>query len=290
MLGSVHRESHSQDSLPVCLWKENPNRLVSLWEMLKFHASRFVALMDSITVLSTYQLAKPDGDIPSPTFYEELTNRFRELEAILRELELRTSAKLAHRIVDGLEGGARIPNLKDNFDDLRSRVRDELEDVYILALSPHEADLYESKQPRFGDAVNDSFPSTILEIEEAGKCLALGRSTASVFHLMRVMESGLRALGKSLNEPRLDPKKNPSWENILRRCDDELQKPQADRSAEWKTDPTFFADATANMRAVKDAWRNPTMHVEIVYDPEKAEDVWNAVKAFMRHLAGKLKE
>lgn len=258
--------------------------------MLKFHASRFMALMDSITVLRTYLLARPDGDIPSPTFYEEFTQRFRELEGILRELELRASAKLAHRIVGGLEGGAKIPNLKDDFDDLRSRVRDELEDVYILALSAHEADLYESSQPRFGDAVNINFPSTILEIEEAGRCLALGRSTATVFHLMRVMESGLRALGESLNEPRLDPKKNPNWGTILRRCDDELQKSQADRSAEWKTDPTFFAEATANMRAVKDAWRNPTMHVEMIYDPEKAEDVWNAVKVFMRHLAGKLKE
>jgi hypothetical protein len=258
--------------------------------MLKFHASRFAALMDSITVLSTYQLVRSGADIPSPTFYEEITKRFRELESLLRELELRTSAKLAHRIADGLGGGARIPSLKTDFDDLRSRVKDELEDLYVLALSPSEADLYESMHPRFGDAVSNKFPSIILDIEEAGKCLALGRGTASVFHLMRVMESGLRALGKSLNEPKLDARRNPSWENILRRCDDELQKPQADRSAEWKTNPTFFADATANMRAVKDAWRNPTMHVEIVYDEEKARDVWNAVKAFMRHLAGKLEE
>ncbi len=34
------------------------------------------------------------------------------------------------------------------------------------------------------------------------------------------------------------------------------------------------ATVTANLRAVKDAWRNPTMHVDIDYDEEKATDVW----------------
>jgi hypothetical protein len=32
------------------------------------------------------------------------------------------------------------------------------------------------------------------------------------------------------------------------------------------------------------------MHVETVYDPDKALDVLNAVKGFMRHLSEKLKE
>ena len=32
------------------------------------------------------------------------------------------------------------------------------------------------------------------------------------------------------------------------------------------------------------------MHVEINYDDEKAFDVWNAVRAFIRHLAAKLTE
>ena len=42
--------------------------------------------------------------------------------------------------------------------------------------------------------------------------------------------------------------------------------------------------------AVKDAWRNPTMHVEITYTEEMALDVFRHVQAFMRHLATKLSE
>ncbi|HTE83781.1 MAG TPA: hypothetical protein VK821_03540 [Dehalococcoidia bacterium] len=69
-----------------------------------------------------------------------------------------------------------------------------------------------------------------------------------------------------------------------------MDKPLGQRSPEWATDDPFFSGATAFLMAVKDAWRNPTVHVEINYDEEKALDVWNSVKAFMRHLATKLGE
>ncbi len=52
----------------------------------------------------------------------------------------------------------------------------------------------------------------------------------------------------------------------------------------------FCAEAAVLLRAVKIAWRNPTMHVENVYDEEKALDVLNSVKGFMRHLATRLSE
>jgi hypothetical protein len=105
---------------------------------------------------------------------------------------------------------------------------------------------------------------------------------------MRVVEVGLRALGHSLNDPSLDPKRNPTWEAILKKCDTELQKPRQQQSPEWAADSTFFANAAANLRAVKEAWRNPTLHVEISYDEERAVEVYSAVRAFMRHLATKL--
>lgn len=77
--------------------------------------------------------------------------------------------------------------------------------------------------------------------------------TAAVFHLMRVMEVGLRALAAALNDPSMDPRTNPTWERILGRCDAELQKPRNQRSPAWAADDVFFSDAVANLRAVKDA-------------------------------------
>lgn len=179
---------------------------------------------------------------------------------------------------------------------LRERIDDELSARIFFSVETPELKFFnasespgrmELKVPRelFGEEVLNAFPKSLLDIEEASKSLVYGQGTACVFHLMRVMECGLRALALSLNDPRIDPKTNPSWESILRKCDEELQKPHSQRSAEWKASGQFFPEATANLRAVKDAWRNPTMHVEIFYDPDMAQDVWNSSRAFMRHLA-----
>jgi hypothetical protein len=53
--------------------------------------------------------------------------------------------------------------------------------------------------------VTTNFSSTSFDIEEAGKCFATGRNTATVMHLMRVMEIGLKAAAIGMNVP--DPEK-----------------------------------------------------------------------------------
>ena len=63
----------------------------------------------------------------------------------------------------------------------------------------------------FGTEVAARFPRAIVDIEEAGKCFALGRFTACVFHLMRVVEAGLAAISRSLNIV----KHSPTWEAYL---------------------------------------------------------------------------
>jgi hypothetical protein len=174
-------------------------------------------------------------------------------------------------------------------DELQGRLDDEMEAAVYLSLLPSEAWLYDNPDP-FGGNVTAAFPSTRYDIEEAAKCIALERGTAAVFHLMRVMEVGLRQLAVSLNAPTLDPARNPSWDSILRKCRLELEKPLKDRAREWQAHEQFFSEATAHLMAVKDAWRNPTMHVDAVYDGERAMKVWSSVRVLMAHLAERLHE
>jgi hypothetical protein len=181
---------------------------------------------------------------------------------------------------DGLEQFAR---------ELQVRIEDESSLRSYFDLRPEQTALYEAVAP-FGEEVGKAFPSAAGDIEEAAKCIALDRGTAGVFHLMRVIELGLRTLGKSLNDSTLDPKTNPTWERILHKCDTQLGLEYKKRCDEWRKDGAFYSEATANLRAVKDAWRNPTLHIERSYDPERALEVFQAVKGFMRHLAGRLSE
>jgi hypothetical protein len=47
----------------------------------------------------------------------------------------------------------------------------------------------------------------------------------------------------------------------------------------------FFRDASGDLISVKQAWRNPSMHIDRRYTPEEAQEVFKAVRTFMRKLA-----
>jgi hypothetical protein len=175
--------------------------------------------------------------------------------------------------------------LHEAIDDLRRRIEDELKGKLFLYIQPEKAKFYESPEPLFGDAVAKSFPSASDDIAEAGKCLATDRGTAAVFHLMRVMEAGLKTLAKQLAIPYA-----PSWESYLRQIAAQLELDWKDKAPEWKKDQEFYSEAAAHLSAVKFAFRNPTMHIVKQYTPESAEEIYNSVRMFMRHLATKLSE
>jgi hypothetical protein len=67
-------------------------------------------------------------------------------------------------------------------------------------------------------------------------------------------------------------------------------KKRNERSPEWAANDEFFSGAALTLYAVKDAWRNPTMHIEAQYKQLQALDVLNSVAAFMRHIAAIVKE
>jgi hypothetical protein len=235
-----------------------------------------------------------DPGMDQPLSSEERTSYMdtaRDFGVMCRHVHLQSACDQIARILDRLNDeeltGREYFHLHS---DLHNRIEDDFSHHIMLVIPQEDARYVEQQGKLFGEKVIAAFPTAIEDIEEAGKCYALDRSTACVFHLMHVIEIGLRALGKVLNEPKLDPTRNPAWEAILSRCDDELKKPAKDRTPEWSAKNQFFSEATANLRAVKDAWRNPTLHVEKKYDHDEALDALNAVGAFMRHLASELHE
>jgi hypothetical protein len=278
------------------LLRGRPLRLLCLWDIMRqLKLDNLVNLTSWLSSIHAFSQSqhdlRPDLDLDPPSF-ERLKNDVDNLCLLLRkdELDLPASRKSGQRLSGLLSQRPRVPRhvWLAALDQFLVCINDEVESVAAWQVSRNDMAFFDKEL--FGGDVHGRFLAANDDIEEAGKCTGLGRDTACVFHLMRVMEVGLRSLGKSLNNPNLDPARNPSWETILRPCDEELKKPLNRRCPEWQTDELFFSTATANLRAVKDAWRNPTMHVERRYNHEEAGDVWNAVRAFMRHLATKLSE
>jgi len=174
--------------------------------------------------------------------------------------------------------------------ELNKRIEVELQAHVYLYIPKEDSSFYAKPLDEWGDTIT-AFPSIRYDIEEASKSLALQRNTAAVFHLMRVMSAGVKAMGKSLNEPALDASHNLTWDNVLRRCAKESEKEFKDMSPVWQSDKQFFATATAKLYAVKDAWRNPNAHeIGDKYTSEETLDIYRAIRSFMRQLATKLKE
>jgi hypothetical protein len=163
-----------------------------------------------------------------------------------------------------------------------TRFTDELENTLLFHIASDMQNFLENARKEMGEEVIAQFPEITFDIEEAGKCLALERGTACVFHLMRIMEAGLRTVAKALT---VDVLSNRSWDSMLKKMHAAIEAQHA--RDEW-TD--FYNEIVAKGYAVKDAWRNPTMHIEKKYTPEEAKDIFHAVRGFLRHLASKLGE
>jgi hypothetical protein len=183
---------------------------------------------------------------------------------------------------------------------------DKLSWVYV----PADVKKYLDHSALFGPVVHDKFPGARRDIREAGNCLAFGCGTASVFHLMRVSEVGLRAFASHLGVRRLKSvaKKDPisgiavkhhytpvshsQWETILNGLPKRITK----RLGAYQKGPTkqanqeFYDSVMLDLNAIRTAFRNHVMHSRQNYEPPEAEAVRFRVEAIMKKLALKLRE
>ncbi len=167
--------------------------------------------------------------------------------------------------------------------ELQNRIDDQLGRRKFYQLRPDVADLFENINP-FGDQVATRFPSASHDIAEASKCYACDRFDATVYHLMLAMEVALRCLAKRVNV-----KYSPNWMVYLDKIDKTL-KSKAKKSSLRKSRLIFLGNASALLRAVKEAWRDDSMHIAGKYGPDQTRDIFMSVKAFMVHLSTELSE
>lgn len=163
---------------------------------------------------------------------------------------------------------------------IKSTLRNELSTVNVLVLDSSKTKYYKYGIPLFGMEVNDRFPSATDDLIDVGRCIAFNNGTSAVFHLMRVMEAGLKALAKSLNIPYA-----PSWESYIRQINAKIEAKHKAKPRGWKKDESFYRDIAGDLTTIKIAWRNPTMHIVKRYNVDDAEIIFNAVKEFMMRLA-----
>lgn len=269
--------------------------LVSLWDMLTFYADKFVSI---INILSDIEKAHSQHDFYlDPERRPYLGQQVSNLCAQLSAMGMKCSHAKAEQIRFIFAGAHILPGqeastfdlLRSHIRELKSRIEDELAGRRFYFVAARAEPLLEDNQV-FGPVVELKFPSASYDIVEAARCLALRRSTACAFHLMRVVEIGLDATRKCLAIP--DPVKNAerNWGHALRRIKSAMEERQTGDPKWSGVDATFFAETYAYLDAVRQAWRNSTMHVERKYTEEEAEHLFAVVKGFMKAIASRLDE
>jgi hypothetical protein len=202
------------------------------------------------------------------------------LESIGSHMAFPSVAAQGKRVLEALRTARGPQEIGRMINDLKTRLRDELEAAEFYYVPPNRLRYYRDAAILMSQSVNTCFPHAVDDIEDASKCLALGQGTSAVLHAMRIMECGLKAVGAALGVPH-----SPSWDACLRKISAELDKPHKTKSRKWKRDEAFYRDLSGDLLTVKQAWRNPTMHVERRYSADEAEQILSAVTRFMQRLA-----
>jgi hypothetical protein len=294
--GMKYRDTYGRweekgEALALPPWGENRFRLLSLWDMLRFSADRFQHVMTALSAFSQLIRDSPQVESLPPETVEVLLQESEELFAQLPALGLRLSAVTAEEIKVLLRQDPSVAQLESLLSELMRRVHHELEFVLFLVVPADKYDFYQPPAPLFGQEVWDRFPSAIFDIGEAGKCFALDRYTACVFHLMRALEVCLAALARDLS---VAYERGANWNKILNQVDkalkEKLQANSVEKALRWKEREEFYSGAAALLRTVKNAWRNSVSHTQYAYDEERARMVYQAVEGIMRHLATELQE
>jgi hypothetical protein len=205
-----------------------------------------------------------------------------EIIELLRELDLQVSLIYAsgtrrffeNETVDAL-------HMQKQVVELSARIDDELGLRQFLLLNQEETLQFSDSSVGFGADISNAFPSSDFDITEAKKCIALGRFTASVMHLMRALEAPLKALASDLGVQG----ERQNWGDLINNIE-----PKINAMPNNSPHKATYSESAIQFRFIKNAWRNHAMHSREKYTAEEANIILIATKALMKSLSGTLHE
>jgi hypothetical protein len=257
--------------------------------VLKINASDFtraISLLQRVQALIGTGAGHNDATVltekpVSKTVKEGSERHLNSLIEAIVPIGMPLSVKSIGRMKDGLQRDKfTFSEMRSAYAEIEGRIYDELDLMSWFCIDKRKADFYEPAAPLFGAEVDLKFPSAKYEIEEAGNCLALRRSTACVMHLMRVLEVGIQAVAEDLGVTAQDT--SALLDQIERVIPEVILRRNSPEDEQW------LSEATAHFRLLKDTWGDYAMHVHETYNEEQAEVIFEQTRICMQHLATRL--
>jgi uncharacterized protein (DUF2267 family) len=246
---------------------------------MQYAADTFFNIGGQIRQISNL-LEKEQHGVQNSNIRERSRDHLIKIAAECESLGLSTSATVAKRFSERFQTLA-MQEAISVIDGIGRTISAELTTILCIRIPSDKREMFEQSAPLWGKEVDVNFPSAAYDISEAGKCLALGRSTAVVFHCMKPIEVALGALAKHVaaKMPKIE-----MWGHVEQAIKNTFPDPN-------KQSPDKFVNETmAFFSSVRTAWRNDVMHVARAYTEDEARVIFETVRTFMRHLATKLRE
>ncbi len=172
---------------------------------------------------------------------------------------------------------------------LRDAIKTELKE-YLFYQYPRDKGLkYLSIDSEWKD-IFMAFPLVRDEAVSATDCYALQQNTASVFHSMRIVEHGMRALARDrrISLRNKKPVEWATWMDIIKGLDAEITRIGLTPASAKKEDALeFYSGARSDFNGFKDEFRNSVMHVRSNYDEYQALRALTNVRTFMGRISRK---
>lgn len=284
----------NEDTLEIALppWEANSSGVVVLFNMMQFYGDFFTDKMGQFNA-SEVRLRRENRE--TPVRQEVVLSLYAQI-GVFGELcamhKLSSPAQQCARIIQTLENRKMVitcGELGDCLTNLHTRCEDEFKTAFFIHLEPAQAELYQNPDKDW-ETVSSRFYKMKYNIEESGRCLALERYGASVFHILQVAEYGVIQIAE-LMEVGGD---KPGWAQ-LKPLQKLISVPHPDRIPLAQKHSKFLESVLHLAVIVKDNWRHKLDHVDkqtlwmdTDFSPLVAGEIISATRAFMRKLASDL--
>lgn len=272
--------------------------LADVWDLMEttdFSLAELVNEHTFITGFGNMIFNQATYSLP-PQPYKNLMRRLPLYIAALRSADLVVTVQYAEAVLDLLrqqtlkEDGSVLltnPNLADiqvSMHLIIEGIRAELNTKAFVAVPPRQRHLYADGK-HFGEEVADLFPGLAFNINEAGKCMALGRWTASAYHTILCLEGAIRGLTRHLgiNDPTTGAERN--WTAIGRSVHAELERRWPTASDKMAPDYKRLDAVFGALRAMQNPYRNETMHLSAAYSENEAAFIFEVTKGLLQQVA-----
>ena len=275
--------TESQDASCFAVRRLRDKKFWNLAEMIKFIAGNFVMAMHRLhDVEEMVKTVRASQMLAAPEFLAlYVTPVIQYCRTECEWIELRNSIfRIDDHILIKLRDGITMGDLKTELRVLRETIDAELIGHEFAYIAQNKTDEYRNWNAIW-KRVLENFDEATKEIDQAVICFAMELYSATVFHMMRVAELGLRSLAVKIGVTMKHSIELEDWNTVLVAVDRKLEElHNAPKSPSRQAELKLYSDVASHLRYMK-AWRNEMAHARAVYGEGEAKSALIRVRELM---------